>query len=533
MNMRNLIYTLAIAAACFFVTGCQEEPVAQKEKPVNFTVRYSELSYNYAIINVKHDGPEDITWYGFLSTEVGKNDFDLFYAEYLEVITSGNLDGIKKETDRNILVENLQENTEYKYIVFGLKENGELYDNAGIGSIEFKTTKNAYKMTKTDEWTISHLGRNEDKSMELIEVKSSKGGRFAWQYISKESIEEFNKEYPDGYELWEDDIYMATVDAIELFALEQISTIQYYVMNGYKLADLTYVYEPGNPFEVNRLASGDYYIIVYGFNGDGSHTQTYSVQEITITEEAATPEYDKWLGTYTFTGEVMVTQDNGEEIAETRNYNIMVEHYDNNYMYRIHGWECGDDVKYDWEEDIMQLDKTKGEYLAFPAYFKDGALEVRESPMTYITFDGRQTLVLGIYGYAYNPEMKEEIPVILDKTPMASAAPIAEGSTSTVLNGLKAEYVDANNRKTEWEYCKMGYIAWSESTGAWQTINPPMRFPITITKVSDQVSSGADIPVNQNGGMQLFATKKVSTDFLKKDFKKLEKIRPEVFKQVL
>ena len=211
----------------------------------------------------------------------------------------------------------------------------------------------------------------------------------------------------------------------------------------------------------------------------------------------------------------------------------MVEHYDNNYMYRIHGWECGDDVKYDWEEDIMQLDKTKGEYLAFPAYFKDGALEVRESPMTYITFDGRQTLVLGIYGYAYNPEMKEEIPVILDKTPMASAAPIAEGSTSTVLNGLKAEYVDANNRKTEWEYCKMGYIAWSESTGAWQTINPPMRFPITITKVSDQVSSGADIPVNQNGGMQLFATKKVSTDFLKKDFKKLEKIRPEVFKQVL
>ena len=154
--------------------------------------------------------------------------------------------------------------------------------------------------------------------------------------------------------------------------------------------------------------------------------------------------------------------------------------------------------------------------------------------MTYITFDGYQTLVLGIYGYAFNKEMNEEIPVILDDTPMAAADPIAEGETSTTIKGLKAEYEDANKKKTEWEYCKMGYIAWSESTGAWQTINPPMRFPITMTKVSDEVSGGTAMDINQkNGGMELFATKKVSTDFLKKDFSKLEKIKPEIFERQL
>lgn len=531
MKIRNIIYAVLTATLSVF-TGCEKAQEPQNTQ-INFTVRYSELSYNYAIINVKHNGPEDITWYGFLTTETQKNEFEVFYQEYSRLVSSGEAIAIKRETERNILLENLDENTPYRYIVFGIKPNGELYDNAGIGSIEFKTETNIYRMTKTNDWTVTYLGRDEEKTKELIEVKANKGGRFAWQYIKKESIEEFDKEYPDGFELWEDGIYMATVDGVEIFALEQISTIQYYMQMGYKLADLTYTYTENEPFEVSRLASGEYYVIVYGFNGDGSHTQTYTVQELIIEEETATPEYDRWLGTYTFTGEALVTQDNGDEVLETRNYNITIEHYDNNYMYRVHGWECGDDVKYDWEEDIMQIDKTNGQFLAFPAYFKDGKLEIHESPMTYITFDGYQSLVLGIYGYAYNKEMKEEIPVILDETPMASAEPIKEGETATVLNGMKAEYVDSNNKKTEWEYCKMGYIAWSEADGTWQTINPPMRFPIDITKVSDEVNVNSGMTLSQNGGLELFGTKKISTDFLKKDFSRLERMEPVIFDTVL
>lgn len=530
MKIRNIIYSVLSAAMLVF-TGCEAEPNESKDT-IQFTVRYSELSYNYAIINVKHNGPEDVTWYGFLTEDVTKTDFEIFYSEYGKLIKEDKIEGLKKETERNILLEDLKEGTHYRYIVFGISEDGVINENAGIGSIKFKTETNIYKMRKTNDWTITHLGRNEDKTKELIEVKSNKGGRFAWQYITKESVDEFNKEYPNGFELWDNDIYMATVDAIELFALEQISTIQYYMAaGGYKLSELTYIYEADKPFELKRLASGEYYIIVYGFQGDGQHTQTYSVQKITIEEEPATPEYEKWLGTYTFSGEALVTKDNGDEVLETRNYNIKIEHFDNNYMYRIHGWECGDDVKYDWEEDIMQLDKSKNEYLAFPAYYNEGKLEIRESPMTYITFDGYQSLVLGIYGYAYNKEMDEEIPVILDDTPMASAEPIAEGETVTILNGMPAEYVDINNKKTEWEYCKMGYIAWNENSGAWQTINPPMRFPITITKVSDEDSGESSMEINQNSGMDLFATKKISTDFLKKDFSKLEKMKPEIFER--
>ena len=92
------------------------------------------------------------------------------------------------------------------------------------------------------------------------------------------------------------------------------------------------------------------------------------------------------------------------------------------------------DVKYDWEEDIMQIDKENGEFLAFPAYYKDGSLEIRETPMTYITFDGVSALILGMYGYAYEEKMKEEIPVIkLTKNPdiAASLGEITKSQHST------------------------------------------------------------------------------------------------------
>lgn len=537
MKIKSLFNIFIAAALSVSIMGCEPEP-AKKAENITLSVRVSEVSFDYARITVKHDGPEDITWYGFLTTDVNKNEFTLFYEKYAELLQSGDLQSqLRRETERNILLEDLEEETSYKYIAFGLTDSGELYENVGMGYIEFKTNRNIYILEQTEDWTIRRLGRNEDQTKELIEIMPNRGGRYAWNYISKEAIEDWDEEYPDGYELWVDDIYMTTVNGLQMYALEQISTIQYYLMNGYELTDITYSREDSTePFEVDRLSSGEYYVLAYGFNGT-DHTQTFSVAEIKIDEEEAEPAYTNWLGTYTFSGLADVTQDNGDIVKEERTYNIRIEHYDNNFMYRVHGWECGDDVKYDWEEDIMQLDKEKGEFLAFPAYYKDGSLEIKETPMTYITFDGVSALVLGMYGYAYEENMKEEIPVILDNNSMALAAPIEAGKTSTQLLGQHSTYTDeSTGKKTEWDYCKMGYLAWNEQTGAYQTINPPMRFPITITKVDDAQGGDTDSSPSLKTGPVSFSTKKVSNDFLiNKDAfnNKLSKIKPEIFERHL
>ena len=537
MNIRYILNVFAAAALFVLTFGCKKEPVPTKEV-ISVTVRVSEVSFDYARVTVEHDGPEDLTWYGFLTTNVTKNDFLLCNEIYGQLLKEGNLESVlRREQKRNILLENLEEETEYKYVVFGLTDDGKLYDNVSIGSIEFRTNRNIYILNKTEDWEITrNEDRNADGTKELIEVRAKKGGRFGWNYISKETIDKWDKEYPDGYELWVDDIYMTTVNGLQMYALEQISTIQYYLQNGYKLDELTYTYEEGKPFEIDRLASGEYYFLAYGFNGT-DHTQTFSVAEIKIDEEDAEPAYTDWLGTYAFSGLTDVTKDNGDIVKEERTYNIRIEHYDNNFMYRLHGWECGEDVEYDWEEDIMQIDKDKGEFLAFPAYYKDGSLEIRETPMTYITFDGVSSLILGIYGYAYEERAKEEIPVILDNTPMARAEPIGDGMTSTQLVGQKGSFTDPEtNRKTEWDYCKMGYLAWNELNGAYQTINPPLRFPITITKVDDAQGGNTDNSPSLKTGPVSFSTKKVSDDFIiNKDAfnNRLSKIKPEIFERQL
>ena len=123
MKLRNIIFGSLIAAVAFVLTGC-EEPVAPKDEIVNFTVRFSEVAYDYAIINVKHDGPEEITWYGFLTEDVTTQEFTLINKEWMNLLTSGKAIDVRRETERNILLEGLKEDSSYKYIVFGLTGTG-------------------------------------------------------------------------------------------------------------------------------------------------------------------------------------------------------------------------------------------------------------------------------------------------------------------------------------------------------------------------------------------------------------------------
>ena len=538
MKQIKLIFAIIIAIS---FTSCEPEAPASKREIIDFTVRYSEISYNYAIINVKHNGPEDLTWYGFVTDNVKEKNYTLYSKKRKELLKDGKIVGLKKENDRNILLEGLKEDTKYKFVVFGIRENGDDYNNVTIGSIEFQTSLNAYKLTETSDWTISHLGRSTDNTKDIIEVKANKGGRFGWQYISKESIEEWNKEYNNAYEIWEDDVYMATLNGIQMYVLQEIAMIQYYMSKGYELTDLTYIYEEDKPFEIDRIKSGDYYFVAYGFEGDGNHTRTYSVHEIHIEEDQATDAYNKWLGNYTFSGTVDAIQEDGETVPETRTYNIFIEKYDNNFMYRVHGWECGKDVEYDWEEDITQIDKDKGQFLAFPAYFENGKLVIKEQPMTYISFDGSTALKLGMYGYAFNEQYNEHQPTLFDGKIMAIAEPIAEGESASTLVGQEAKYEYNDNKGKpqvlEWTYTKMGYVAYNESVEGYPAtiINPAMNFPITITKTEDGSVTGGKIPTGNTSaisGLSLFDSKKISPDFLKKDYKPNMKQYPTIFKTV-
>lgn len=487
--MKKLFYLASIIVAAALAVSCEKEPQGGDDitsSSFTFSLRVTEVGADYAKISVKHDGPEDATWYGFVA-EDKKSTNDLIMEKYAEFMTTGTVKGLRTSKNRTVTVDGLESATKYKYIVFAITEDAKLYQNVESKAVTFTTGVNPYVLTKTDEWNVTRLSERLD-NMEVISIESkNQSPLYVWDYVSKEWVDNFNKTYPNGFDVQEEEggPVLATLDAFQLYIIQQIATIQYYVISaGDPITNYTYAYDSAVPennvYQMPRISSGEYYFLAFGFNHDGSHTQTYSVSDVVvIEEEASKPEYEAWIGNYTFSGKGQwIFEDNAEvgmKFGDEKDvtYNITIEHLDNNFMYLIKGWECGEgELITDIETEFFQLDKAAGDYLGFIGYYNNGKLELQESS---IVNDG--TNVFGMCGYAKDGENIS--PVMLEGSAMASALPIAQGASSTQLTGLDLIF---NGQKLS-TYSMMGYIYYDYETYQPVAIpNMPLKFPITIAK---------------------------------------------------
>ena len=486
--MKKLFYLASIIVAAALAVSCEKEPQGGDDitsSSFTFSLKVTEVGADYAKISVKHDGPEDATWYGFVA-EDKKSTNDLIMEKYTEFMTTGTVKGLRTAKNRTVTVDGLESATKYKYIVFAITEDAKLYQNVESKAVTFTTGVNPYVLTQTDEWTVTRLSERLD-NMEVISIESkNQSPLYVWDYVSKEWVDNFNKTYPNGFDVQEEEggPVLATLDAFQLYIIQQIATIQYYVVSGDPITNYTYAYDSAVPennvYQMPRISSGEYYFLAFGFNHDGSHTQTYSVSDVVvIEEEASTPEYEAWIGNYTFSGKgLWIFEDNAEAGMKSGDekdvtYNVTIEHLDNNFMYLIKGWECGEgELITDIETEFFELDKAAGDYIGFIGYYNNGSLELKE---TSIVNDG--TYVFGMCGYAKDGENMS--PVMLDGSAMASALPIAQGASSTQLKGLDLIY---NGQKLA-TYSMMGYIYYEYATYQPVAIpNMPLQFPITIAK---------------------------------------------------
>ena len=487
--MKKIFYLAGIIVAAALAFSCEKAPQGGDgitSSSFTFSLKVTEIGADYAKISVKHDGPEDATWYGFVA-EDKKSTNDLIMEKYTEFMTTGTVKGLKTSKNRTVTVDGLESDTKYKYIVFAITEDAKLYQNVESKAVTFTTGVNPYVLTQTDEWTITRLSERLD-NMEVISIESkNESPLYVWDFVSKEWVDEFNKAYPDGFDVQEEEggPVLATLDAFQLYIIQQIANIQYYVAyEGNAITDYTYAYDSANPennvYQMPRISSGEYYFLAFGFNHDASHTQTYSVSDVVvIEEEASTPEYEAWFGNYTFSGKgFWIFEDNAEvgmKYGDEKDitYNITIEHLDNNFMYLIKGWECGEgDLITDIETEFFELDKEAGDYLGFIGYYNNGKLELKEANLVN---DGVNAF--GICGYASDGENLS--PVMFEGSAMAEAEPIASGETTTELKGLDLIY---NGQKLA-TYSMMGYVYYDYATYQPVAIpNMPIQFPIIIEK---------------------------------------------------
>ena len=451
--MKIIIRITAALAALAVLLGCPQVTPDGPElnQDLTFNLKVISVTGESARISVSHNGNDTDTWYGFASSDVRANIGSLITEKISELKAGGKITGLRKQSGVTINAGELEPETDYIYVVFGLTEDGVFYGSPA--SIEFKTGQDASKVTEVNTWTIQYQGRTEEDGqvLENFSIQMSGRDRFYFTTVKKDVLE-------------------ANEMTLEDYVKYEITyTIPNY-LKYYKVTEFTF--NESSVLSNSRMESGDYYGIAIGMKTDGTSTNTYSAAEFTIAEETANADYTQWLGTWTITS--------AEFEGQTRSYTINIEHYDNNYLYIVSNWETNGDIEYNISEYV-------GEYV-IPALYVDGKLGFQEYTIDLIDFENDdKNYYFGFYGVGdivYQGQSYSNQLCAFDGTAMALAETSNNGVTG-VINGLSA-----SNETLSVEYKGMGYAAYSEDGQDIAAWNSPMYFPITMTKQASAFSTG-------------------------------------------
>lgn len=240
-----------------------------------------------AKIRVSHNGTKDDTWYGFLTTETKTNDAKLISQKLGELMAGDLKSELNNSIATTITVRDLEPKTNYKYLVFGLSESGEIYGLSS--SVEFQTEQGKVQMKENKAWKVVYTGRgtiNNQEYEHTVTVNSSDLNTYFLTAYSVETFEEYGIETIAEYELE----YMK--EWLKAYNKQNNSNIT--------IGQMLF---KGTGKDALNLTPGDWYAIAIGADDLGNLTGHYAISEvISIEEEEPTEAYASWLGDWTWTG---------------------------------------------------------------------------------------------------------------------------------------------------------------------------------------------------------------------------------------
>ena len=468
-KMKKINLFLATVISIVF-TGCEELDSDKKvlNQDLTFTLNIIETQASLVKVKVGHNGTATDTWYAFVTTE--SNVKTAVEEKVQELMADGKISGLKKSANTTVTIRNLVPETDYKFIAIGLSEDGEIY---GLPcDVDFTTTRDASILVESQDWSMEY-NRDTNENGEKVEtfiVQCAEGKPYYFTTIDKLSLEASEMTVQD---------YVAYVIDNEIPMM-----LDY----GYTMKDL--IATESYIFATSRMVSGDYYALAIGYDTGYKVTGFFSVQEFTIQEETAEPEYTQWLGTWDFTSRIeydVESSDGGNEpevISKDVTYKINIEHYDNNFMYIVTGCEDSGAAQY-------KLSAYLGDYgKAFPACYNRGMFEIQETTVGYVPFE-TGNYFLGIYGVAditYQGKTYESTLSAFDGVTMATATMEEDGTAQLI--GTEQTVSDFAIK-----YVGMGYIAYPDAeNGDLLLWNDPMQFPISMKK-AEKSTQQSHMPV--------------------------------------
>ncbi|MBO6063861.1 MAG: hypothetical protein J6P62_07795 [Bacteroidales bacterium] len=206
----------------------------------------------------------------------------------------------------------------------------------------------------------------------------------------------------------------------------------------------------------NRLRSGTWTAFLIELDTQGNLTGDYAESTFTIQEEVATASFSKWLGAWRVSNGLM-------------GYDLEISSIDNNFIYRIDGWERGPAVSFQMDQEYIE-----GEFWA-----QNGYLYIVSQYLGTYDDDNLGTVDELFMGNIFD---SNGVTLITDEGIDLAVMVPKEGETAE-LQPLEVTLKTGSGDYTTL-FHSMQYYMWAHDTGEWYPYNTNVaELPLTMTRL--------------------------------------------------
>lgn len=306
--LKNILRMAMVAMAAIAVSACEptDEPTGEQLPTVSFAVDVDNITATSAKIKVTHDGKTADSWYGMLTTDTATREDVLIEEEVARLKQMGDLgEQVTFSKSTTKIISPLTPETDYKYIVFGLTEDGVVYGERA--SVEFTTAASGSGsgsgsgdggedevydgMLPNPAWKIAYTGPgtiDQTAYKHTVTVNSTDNNPYTIAVV-------YAREY--------DPSKLRTLgEALVGSMLDYLQSYNNTYGTSFVLNDMLY---RGNGVEqFDDLDPGYYIAVAVGITAKGEVSGLYAVSPtFEIEEEAPTSLYSAWIGDWVIKGD--------------------------------------------------------------------------------------------------------------------------------------------------------------------------------------------------------------------------------------
>lgn len=307
-------------------------------------------------------------------------------------------------------------------------------------------------VTERSDWSIRRVARedwvNDDGSVDKVEHFNLKYTGNGYYIIRLVRPEDFRTAYEN------DAAGFFTYEAQTLLSDAEADNVKFYQYTDEVFTrTITDVY-------FDRLRSGTWMAFLIELDSDGNATGNYAEADFSIQEEVASDAFNRWLGAWRVSNGLV-------------GYDLEISSIDNNFIYKIEGWEQGPAVSFQMDQEYLE-----GEFWA-----PDGCLYIRSQYLGTYDDDNLGTVDELFMGNIFD---SGGLTLITDEgLDVAVMEPRDAGGE--LLGAYVELQTDAGTYKTTFHSAQ--YYMWAHDTGEWHPYNANVaQFPLTMTYLGTRSS---------------------------------------------